>query len=223
MFAALHILYWSAALAAEGNEMKRTLSIFLAIVATYLAGAPAHAGLMIELVNVTPSGANFSHNYAVHFSTSPLQERVEGGPVIVVGEAGSPDFVTIYDVGLIGGVSTFHGATAPVGWAVQTSNSGVNGPRTTPADNTAFTNVTFRYTGPTLVADAVIPGFSIISSFSGSTLDNYTSQRTDALGPDAGSKTGEIGFVSVPAIPEPASLSVVALMLTALTLYRRRK
>jgi hypothetical protein len=181
------------------------------ITSAVMAGG-AQAGLMAELVPTgpVPVGSNFQYNYTINFTSSTGQERLETG-----------DFVTIYDVATTGPGTTFVSATAGPGWSVSAQPAGVDAPLTNPADDLGLLNITYRYVGPTVSLDAVFPGFNVVSSIGGTAIDHYTSQRTDNLGPDAGTKISEIGSIVVPGVPEPSSLAVCGI--AGLLLARRRR
>jgi hypothetical protein len=136
----------------------------------------------------------------------------------------SGDFFTILDFdGLVAGSNS-----QPANWTFSTSLTGQ-----TPAnlnltsfDDAAVPNLTWTYTGPTVIADTVFTGFSAVSLFSGQRLDRFAAENTETLGgtPLPRSNTS---FTSVPnrvaPIPEPsewlamgmAGASVGGLMLRA--------
>ena len=111
-----------------------------------------------------PVGPNFQYNYELIFQTLPGRARVEAGSgAISPGTVGSQDFLTIYDVG---GAPEFVSATAGPGFTVQTAMLGVDPAQTLPNDEAGRMNVTFKYAGPppTVTADTVFTGFSIVST-----------------------------------------------------------
>jgi hypothetical protein len=188
----------------------RNLHVFIALLAIGLFAPTLRAGLMIENTGLSGGVGVTQFLYDIVFSTAAGQEQINPG-----------DFVTVYDVGTPGVGGTFVSATAGSNWTAATNLAGINGPQTLPNDDSALINVTFTYTGATpITTSGTFAGFSIVSTQGGFVIDDYTSQRTDASGPDGGTKVGEVGRVAVPAIPEPASLALVAL--GAAALLRRR-
>jgi hypothetical protein len=185
----------------------RQLVLFLSVVVVLFARA-AGAGLMIE----GGAGPGPLYAYFVQFSSPFGEEELRSG-----------DFVTVYDVGTPGPGGTFVSARASAGWATSTSLSGVDGPQTQPNDDAGLVNVTFTYTGEPISGDFTFIYFEIVSTVGGSVLDDYTSQRTDAMGADAGTKIGEVGRVLVPAVPEPGLMGVVGVGVVAVVMRRGRR
>ena len=138
---------------------------------------------------------------------------------------GSADFITLYDVGSTAPGGNFVSATAGAGFSASTQNLGINAAQTLPNDDALLTDVTFKYTGPTISADTVFPGFSIVvNSNNGTTLKQFTGQYTDNQGPELDTKIGEIGLVAVPAagsIPEPGTV-LMGMMMGVCGLLSRR-
>jgi hypothetical protein len=188
----------------------------LASALALFAPAAAHAGMMFELDGPpTPEGANSRYFYHVSFSTLLAEERIEPG-----------DFVTLYDVGTGGGpgVGTLVSVTSASGWSIGINPTGVDAPQTLPNDDPNLQNVTFTYNGPAISASQIISGFQIVSTLSGTALDNYTSRHTDNSGGDAGTKISELGSSLVPAaVPEPATLTLLSAGGVALLARRRRR
>lgn len=188
----------------------RRLYVPIVLLAFGLFAPTLRAGLMIENTGMSGGVGVTQFLYDIVFSTATGQEQINPG-----------DFVTAYDVGTLGPGATFVSATAGPNWTASTNLTGINGPQTLPNDDPSLINVTFTYTGATpITTSGNFAGFSITSTQGGFVIDDYTSQRTDASGPDGGTKIGEVGRVAVPGIPEPASLALV--VLGAAALMRRR-
>ncbi|MBC8108031.1 MAG: hypothetical protein H7Z14_15695 [Anaerolineae bacterium] len=189
--------------------MKNTKWAGLSIL---LMSGAANASFVPVFSNTAPGPAtNTTFNYALVFNTAQVSgqafERLDSG-----------DFVTIYDI------PGFVSATAPPLFTVATQLLGVNGFGTAPSDDPVLPNVTFTYTGSSLTTNTTFVGGAIVSNFSGTGVDNFTSEDTHNLAPLAGQPIGQIGFVTVPAgggvVPEPSILGLGAF--GALTLLRRR-
>ena len=150
--------------------------------------------------SVTPTGSNFTFNYTLDFDNAQGTQRLEDG-----GTVPPADFVTIYDIA--GYVSA--SSTSP-NLAITSQNSGINAFGTTPADDPTLTNVTFRYTGGTTTTNQTF-AVSVVSTFGSTVIDNYTGEATRDGGPLNGQPAGAIGFTQVPAVPEPASMTLMGL------------
>jgi hypothetical protein len=145
-------------------------------------------------------------NYRLDFSTSidggtgqPV-ERLEGAGV-------NQGFVTLYDiVGLVPG-----SVVVPANFTFTVQNTGINAFATAPSDDPLLPNITFRYTGATISADTSFSGFSYNSTSNIAALDNTTGQTTRNTGAAAGTPIGNVGFVEVAAVPEPASIALMGL------------
>ena len=181
----------------------------LAGIAAIVVGGAAHASILPAFNSTSPAGSNTAFDYTIVFGTAQLPngqpvERLDTG-----------DFVTIYDI------PGFVSATAPAQFSVSVQNLGVDGISTLPADDPLLPNVTFRYTGATLLADTNFPNAVIVSNFGNTATDNYTGETTNNVPPLAGNPIGHIGLTTVPAIPEPGAMISVG-ALAGLTLLRRR-
>lgn len=140
-------------------------------------------------------------NYTLSFSTSgSSSETLTSG-----------DFVTIYDVGPVGGFTT------PAGISASSTLVGLTPAGITPTDFATVGNVTFTYTGATLLTDATFNvSYQIVGDFSGGTRSGqFGSTETLPLG-----RSSQIGPVAV-ATPEPGSFAA-ALALGGLLLGPRR-
>ncbi|CAN5646960.1 hypothetical protein BH09PLA1_BH09PLA1_06150 [soil metagenome] len=180
------------------------LSILLVSGAAYASFVP-----VFSATSVGP-GTDTTFSYDLNFSTGQLPsgqpiERLDPG-----------DFVTIYDI------PGFVSATAPANFSLSTQLIGINGFGTVPNDDANLINVTFTYTGASTTTNTNFLSALIISNFSLTDLDNFTSEDTGNAVPNNGQPIGQIGLVTVPSpgIPEPSILGLGAL--GAISLLRRR-
>jgi hypothetical protein len=186
--------------------MIRRLSA-AALAAALLGPAPAAAGLLPVSVSVNPEGDKFRWTYAI---VLPTDSQLRAG-----------DYFTIYDFGgyVAGGTS------APAGWDVQV---GLTGPPTAglnPQDDPAQTNLTFKYTGPTITTGQIgLGNFWALSEYSEGTDSPFTARthRTSDGKPDANITVTSVPVpVAPPAVPEPATLALAAAGLPLLAAARR--
>lgn len=131
--------------------------------------------------------------------------------------ANTGDFFTIYD---FSSVEPF-ALSAPVGWTFSAQLVGVTASQTNPTDDVSLYNLTWTYSGPTIIGNS--PDGKNIGPFTVTTAGAYdpdfppvmrsgqfTARGTLAQGPNAGSSVSNIGIVSVPAaIPEPSTIALV--------------
>jgi hypothetical protein len=189
----------------------RTRNLLTAAVglATLVMGARAEAAFTISLASVTPSGGEYIYNYTA---------QITAGDEIRAG-----DFFRIYDFyGYVPG-----SISAPAGW---TASTALTNPTPPPnvliplGDDPAVTNLIFTYTGA-----AAIDGPSTILNFTARSIygvggqKNFAGRNTQLNGPNAGQPVDSVGNVTVPAVPEPASLVSMGLGVIALGLVARRK
>src|SRR5260370_26744372 len=130
---------------------------FLALALLGLA-VPARAGLIPAAVNVAPDGANFRFTYTI---VLPSDYKLKSG-----------DYFTIYDFkGYV--PASFLWAPGPSidihssGWAQSAPMIGQTPPHVNPIDNHALPNLTFTYSGPTLIGPQNLGDFSVDSQFGG--------------------------------------------------------
>jgi|SRR5882672_8088030 len=199
------------------------LTAFIAL----LCCSAARAALIAQFTGTTSSGSDTSYNYNLLFSTQSAVDRLEAGSgSLNPGAIGSPDFITLYDIGSSGVNGNLVSVTAGAGFGLLLQNLGINAAQTLPVDDALLSNVTFQYNGPTITSDTVFPGFSIVvKNNDGTSLKQFTGQFTDNVGPEINTKVGEIGMVAVPKtstfIPEPSALAMG--MMAVVGLVGRRK
>lgn len=149
--------------------------------------------------------------------------------------ANAGDFFTIYDFSGIAPLSS----SQPVGWSFSAQLVGVTAPQTNPTDSPSLYNLTWTYTGSTIIGNSAdgknIGPFSVTTAgefnpdFPPLMRDSqFTAQGTLAQGPNAGSPVSNIGTVSVPApIPEPSTIALIVgsggLGVVGRALARRRR
>src|SRR4051794_12252303 len=112
--------------------------------------------------------------------------------------ANSTDFFTIYDFGSIVPSSN----TQPAGWTFSTSLVGPNPPQTNAPDNPNILNLTWTYTGPTIIGASAagknLGPFSVEAFTSQAKFSFFAAQGTLAIGPNAGTHVGNAGSIVVP-------------------------
>ena len=148
----------------------------------------ARGDIIPTLNSVTGSSPTFTWNYTANVT---VDQTVNTG-----------DFFTIYDFSSIMPTTT----SQPAGWAFSTALIGPTAALTNPTDNPNLWNLTWTYS-----ASAAIPGSAALGTFSAVTSTNqlktgqFTAQATRNSGPEAGSKVGNVGNVTVP-VPESSAL-----------------
>lgn len=192
----------------------KTPPIWLAIAAAMLFGLAGSAmattfDIVPEPVSGTPTpeGPNWRWTYTAQLH--PLQ-RIEAG-----------DWFTIYDFNGFTGVHS-----EPAGWVFTSSNIGVTPSDVIPVDNPTIPNLTWTWTGSTIIPTGqsfTLGQFSAVSMFNTPVLANFVSRGTkDVPGlPADGTKISNVGMVAVPVstIPEPTTMTLTGLGLMAVALY----
>lgn len=200
--------------------------LFVAAVATAAAAglaAPARAGLLPVSVSVQPEAGNFRWTYSV---VLPSGMKLQSG-----------DYFTIYDFGGYvagsGGVlSPYPDDSAAQHWALSTSNVGPTPDRLNPQDDPNITNLTWKYTGPTVpfgdeATKLGLGNFIATSTYGDSQSSFFTARNprfsdgtidsniTETITPTGTTPT------PTPGVPEPTTLVLAGLGLPLVGLARR--
>ena len=175
--------------------------------------AGVRAGLLPTSVVVVPEAGNFRWTYAV---VLPTDMQLQSG-----------DYFTIYDFG--GRVPG--GELVPDGWALAVAAVGGGTPDLlTPTDDPGVPNLTWTYTGPTILTGQVgLGNFWAVSSLGEDRggVSAFTAQAhrtSDGLGvrniTETVVPTGD-GVGPPPGVPEPGTLVLAGLGLTLIGAARR--
>jgi hypothetical protein len=137
----------------------------------------------------------------------------------------SGDFFTIYDVGGISGASN---ASAPANWTITAQLTGIDPPTIVPPDNPAILNVTFHYTGPTIMTsgsnvDLAAGQFFVITSADNFSFTGFQASQSHTQPSNVEDSVS--GSITVPgsAAPEPTTFLLLGAGLTAFGFIRRRR
>jgi hypothetical protein len=192
------------------NRWIRTLLVASLVAAGIAAGGQARAGLLPVNVSVLPEGDLYRWTYNI---VLPTDSQLRAG-----------DYFTIYDFGgLVVGSNS-----QPSDWAFTTLAPIPAGVQ--PVDDPALPNLTWRYTGPTIVSGQVgLGNFWAVSEFDTPT-DSYftaTTHRTTDGRVDTNITDTTVPVPGDPGepnlVPEPTTLLLAGLGLPFAALLRRRR
>jgi hypothetical protein len=189
--------------------MRRTQCLATALV--FCLAPAVQAGLLPTSATVVPEAGNYRWTYAVVLPTDMQLQSL--------------DYFTIYDFG--GRVPG--GELVPDGWALSVAVGGGTPDRLNPDDDPDVPNLTWTYTGPTVLSGQVgLGNFWAVSTLGEDRgqLGAFTSQThrtSDGLGErnltETLVPTGLSG--GTPAAPEPGTLALAVLGLPVVGLARR--
>jgi hypothetical protein len=210
--------------------MRRLGKLILGVV---FAFAAANATIIPSLVSVTadptPGESDFNYQAVLSGDEQLNTGAIGADKTACTGGTNCLPFFTIYDLptGSFNSVSS-----TPTDWGVQFQLTGIT-PTTINGsfDDGSLLNVTFFYTGVTILGPDTITGFTIVTNPGWSGTDpngKFSSQATEN---NSGLTTDQTsGSIAVPAatsgptggVPEPASTLLVGGGLLALGLFGRR-
>lgn len=204
--------------------MKLMKAGIAASVATVLASSVVNGAIIVDFQSVTPLGGGlYQWTYTADLQPD-ANMRVTATPPPGAGLL-PHDAFTIYDVGgLVPGSAVFTPAIART-FLTTSQPIGLTPPLVTP-DDSALLNVTVQLTAggdiiPTPAGSSVLLGtltFNSIFSGDDAVFTHFTGQTQKKSNLTT---LSNIGFVLVPAVPEPAALTLPAA--TLLLLSRRRR
>jgi hypothetical protein len=219
----------------QKSTVKRLMNGGLALAAVLVllmnAGS-AQADILLTLVSVTPSGSDFQYTYDATLTPGSVLQVAGGGAN--TGVSPSNNFFTLYGVqGLVSGSLTYSGLLGTAGnSAASVQNGGITpaGEAPLPPDSGSVPNITTYWTGAPLTAATAsvdLGTFSFLDTNPiGSGLLAY-SAATQALGLLAeGGIANNVGQITGPggaAAPEPATLVLLVLGLSAIGGFRYRR
>ncbi|MBP3956763.1 PEP-CTERM sorting domain-containing protein [Gemmata sp. G18] len=189
--------------------LPRPLALGFALVISAAFTAPlARAGLLPLAVTVTPEQNHFRWTYSV---TLPSGAALQAG-----------NYFTIYDFnGLVPGATG-----APAGWTLSTPMSGPALSYINIPDDSSVANLVWTYTGPVIPAGRVQLGEFWATSLSGSSEEGvFVGHNTRAKDrkPDTNVTETRIPVPAPPGVPEPNTLVLAGIGLSAFGLFRRAR
>jgi hypothetical protein len=156
----------------------------------------ARADIIPAFTGVTPSGENTVWTYTIDITSG---QNVKAG-----------DFFTIYDFGpFIAGTDV-----QPSGWTLGSSLVGITPSQTLPPDDPTLLNLTWTYSGPTIIGEGLGPFEVTIAGVTPSPVPIRTSHfAAEATQIGSGDKVDNVGLISVPVIgptvPEASTFSLL--------------
>jgi hypothetical protein len=197
--------------------MPRWITAAAVAAAALAAPNPARAGLVPVQVSVTPEGGYYRFTYAILLPTDSVLRP--------------GDYFTVYDFdGYVPGGEGASGSPHSADWTFATTGTGPTPGGLAPDDDPAKTNLTWRYTGPTIGVNASVGlgNFWALSIYPDTTESWFTASTGTSYGVTDNNITPTRVPVPtgpgpvVPGVPEPATLALAALGLPLAALWKRR-
>ena len=183
----------------------RGKAVILGMVATCAWAVAARADITPSLKPGSPTAAGADYRFT-YTSSVGIDSRADDG-----------DYFVIYDFGGFTG-----GHTEPAGWDFLAQNSGPVPLGTLPQDDPNIPNLVWTWTGPSIIGESPLGEFSAVSTFNRLGFDSFAALSTRSTGVDIGSDISNVGFISVPLVPEPGTVAVLAIGTIGLMVRRTR-
>ena len=207
--------------------MKRISLLFVLVLAL---SAIASANIIPSLISGSPTGTGpFTWTY--DFQLSGDQNALVGaapslgttGTVVSNTFAGLGAFVTVYDFAGYNGT-----CGGPLGWTCTAQATGYTPTLVNPTDNAGLVNITWTHTsgadviGGGLGSSTDLGNFTAQSIYGVPVLGMYASRAVKNTSGAAGTIGSNVGNLTVPNVPEPATMGLIGIGLVGLGLLRRR-
>lgn len=177
--------------------MKKVFTLGLSVL--WVAMLTARADIIPSFTGATPSSDNTGWTYTIDITS---------GQNVMAG-----DFFTIYDFGsFIAGTDI-----EPSGWTLSSSLVGITPSQTLPSDDPTLLNLTWKYSGPTIIGVGLGPFEVTIAGVTPSPVPIRASHfAAEATQIGTNDKIDNVGLISVPVIgPTVPEASTFSLLISA--------